>query len=146
MAASVSLCCLGSSPSRRVLLLLGLLHFLSHLGQGRVHHLALKDDVRHKVHLNTFGFFKDGSMVVNVSSLSVKGNEDTTAKIGFSLDRTKNDGFSPYLDEDLDYCIFKKKQSVSVTLLILDFSRHLQCTRCWRYKYYSKNESIPTVL
>jgi hypothetical protein len=27
--------------------------------------------VRHKVHLNTFGFFKDGYMVVNVSSLSV---------------------------------------------------------------------------
>ncbi|XP_068925488.1 protein GPR107 isoform X3 [Petaurus breviceps papuanus] len=84
-----------------------------------------KDDVRHKVHLNTFGFFKDGSMVVNVSSLSVKGNEDVTATIGFSLDRTKNDGFSSYLDEDMDYCIFNKMQSVSVTLLILDFSSHL---------------------
>ncbi|XP_044519917.1 protein GPR107 [Gracilinanus agilis] len=125
MAASVSLCCLGSSPGRRVFLLLELLQLLSHLGQGRVHHLALKDDVRHKVHLNTFGFFKDGSMVVNVSSLSFKGNEDTTAEIGFSLDRTKNDGFSPYLDEDMDYCIFKKKQSVSVTLLVLDFPSHL---------------------
>ncbi|XP_043837376.1 protein GPR107 isoform X2 [Dromiciops gliroides] len=64
-------------------------------------------------------------MVVNVSSLSVKGNKDATAMIGFSLDRTKNDGFSSYLDEDMDYCIFKKMQSVSVTLLILDFSSHL---------------------
>ncbi|XP_036604939.1 protein GPR107 [Trichosurus vulpecula] len=126
MAASVPLCCLGSGPGRhRLLLLLGLLQLLGHLGQGRVHHLALKDDVRHKVHLNTFGFFKDGSMVVNVSSLSVKGNEDTTATIGFSLDRTKNDGFSSYLDEDMDYCIFNKMQSISVTLLILDFSSHL---------------------
>ncbi|XP_027725137.1 protein GPR107 isoform X2 [Vombatus ursinus] len=125
MAASVYLCRLGSGPGRRLLLLLGLLQLLSHLGQGRVHHLALKDDVRHKVHLNTFGFFKDGSMVVNVSSLSVKGNEDATATIGFSLDRTKNDGFSSYLDEDMDYCIFKKMQSVSVTLLILDFPSHL---------------------
>ncbi|XP_074149971.1 protein GPR107 [Sminthopsis crassicaudata] len=124
MAASVPLCSLGTGPGR-LLLLLGLLQLLGHLGQSRVHHLALKDDVRHKVHLNTFGFFKDGSMVVNVSSLSVKGNEGPSAKIGFSLDRTKNDGFSPYLDEDMDYCIFKKMQSVSVTLLILDFSSHL---------------------
>ncbi|KAM9066905.1 protein GPR107 isoform 3-T3 [Sarcophilus harrisii] len=124
MAASGPLCSLGTGPGR-LLLMLGLLQLLGHLGQGRVHHLALKDDVRHKVHLNTFGFFKDGSMVVNVSSLSVKGNEGTSAKIGFSLDRTKNDGFSPYLDEDMDYCIFKKMHSVSVTLLILDFSSHL---------------------
>ncbi|XP_072488810.1 protein GPR107 isoform X2 [Notamacropus eugenii] len=125
MAASVPLCRWGSGRGRQLLLLLGLLQLLGHLGQGRVHHLALKDDVRHKVHLNTFGFFKDGSMVVNVSSLSVKGNEDATATIGFSLDRTKNDGFSSYLEEDMDYCIFKKMQSVSVTLLILDFSSHL---------------------
>ncbi|XP_051836154.1 protein GPR107 isoform X2 [Antechinus flavipes] len=124
MAASVPLCSLSTGPGR-LLLLLGLLQLLGHLGQGRVHHLALKDDVRHKVHLNTFGFFKDGSMVVNVSSLSVKGNEGGSAKIGFSLDRTKNDGFSPYLDEDMDYCILKKMQSVSVTLLIVDFSSHL---------------------
>uniref|UniRef100_A0A452UYR3 G protein-coupled receptor 107 n=1 Tax=Ursus maritimus TaxID=29073 RepID=A0A452UYR3_URSMA len=96
---------------------------------SRPSHLGIlpgyEDDVRHKVHLNTFGFFKDGYMVVNVSSLSVNDparatDKDTT--IGFSLDRTKNDGFSSYLDEDVNYCILKK-QSVSVTLLILDISR-----------------------
>uniref|UniRef100_A0A8C2SHU6 GOST seven transmembrane domain-containing protein n=1 Tax=Capra hircus TaxID=9925 RepID=A0A8C2SHU6_CAPHI len=96
----------------RLFPLLGLLQLLAAPGLGRVHHLALKDDVRHKVHLNTFGFFKNGYMKVNVSSLS----------IGFSLDRTKNDGFSSYLDEDVNYCILKK-QSASVTLLILDISR-----------------------
>ncbi|XP_047555086.1 protein GPR107 isoform X1 [Lutra lutra] len=109
----------------RLLPLLGLLQLLAQPGLGRVHHLALKDDVRHKVHLNTFGFFKDGYMVVNVSSLSVNdpaGATDKDTTIGFSLDRTKNDGFSSYLDEDVNYCILKK-QSVSVTLLILDISR-----------------------
>uniref|UniRef100_G3SPV9 G protein-coupled receptor 107 n=3 Tax=Loxodonta africana TaxID=9785 RepID=G3SPV9_LOXAF len=83
------------------------------------------DDVRHKVHLNTFGFFKDGYMVVNVTRLSVnepEGATDKDATIGFSLDRTKNDGFSSYLDEDVNYCVLKK-QPVSVTLLILDISR-----------------------
>uniref|UniRef100_A0A8C6FIJ2 G protein-coupled receptor 107 n=1 Tax=Moschus moschiferus TaxID=68415 RepID=A0A8C6FIJ2_MOSMO len=102
----------------RLFPLLGLLQLLAESGLARVHHLALKDDVRHKVHLNTFGFFKNGYMKVNVSSLSV--NEPKG--IGFSLDRTKNDGFSSYLDEDVNYCILKK-QSASVTLLILDISR-----------------------
>ncbi|CAI9174944.1 unnamed protein product [Rangifer tarandus platyrhynchus] len=104
---------------------LGLLQLLAAPGLGRVHHLALKDDVRHKVHLNTFGFFKNGYMKVNVSSLSVnepKGATDKDSTIGFSLDRTKNDGFSSYLDEDVNYCILKK-QSASVTLLILNISR-----------------------
>ncbi|XP_020730463.1 protein GPR107 isoform X1 [Odocoileus virginianus] len=109
----------------RLFPVLGLLQLLTEPGLGRVHHLALKDDVRHKVHLNTFGFFKNGYMKVNVSSLSVnepKGATDKDSTIGFSLDRTKNDGFSSYLDEDVNYCILKK-QSASVTLLILNISR-----------------------
>ncbi|XP_051022127.1 protein GPR107 [Acomys russatus] len=119
---------LGGSGSFRLRLLplLALLELLVNPGLSRVHHLALKDDVRHKVHLNTFGFFKDGYMVVNVSSLSVNEPEGAMdkdeASIGFSLDRTKNDGFASYLDEDVNYCIFKKKPVSSVTLLILDIS------------------------
>ncbi|XP_012876736.1 PREDICTED: protein GPR107 [Dipodomys ordii] len=131
MAAPVPLGPSGSHRPRlaagfRLLPMLGLLQLLAEPGLGRVHHLALKDDVRHKVHLNTFGFFKDGYMVVNVSSLSVNEPEQATDKdpdgIGFSLDRTKNDGFSSYLDEDANYCILRK-QSASVALLILDISR-----------------------
>ncbi|XP_037257079.1 protein GPR107 isoform X2 [Falco biarmicus] len=94
---------------------------------ARVHHLTLKDDVRQKVHLNTFGFFKDGFMKVNVSNLSLKppvGFDDKSSlSVGFSLDRTRNDGFSTYLDEEVDYCVLKKKpqQDVSVIILLLDF-------------------------
>ncbi|KAM7093055.1 protein GPR107 [Molossus nigricans] len=118
-------CCRRLAAGLRLLPLLWLLQLLVEPGLGRVHHLALKDDVRHKVHLNTFGFFKNGYMVVNVSSLSVNEPEGATEKdlmIGFSLDRTKNDGFSSYLDEDLNFCILRK-QIVSVPLLILNFSR-----------------------
>ncbi|KFM12736.1 Protein GPR107, partial [Aptenodytes forsteri] len=87
----------------------------------------LQDDVRQKVHLNTFGFFKDGFMKVNVSNLSLKppvGSDDKSSlSVGFSLDRTRNDGFSTYLDEEVDYCILKRKpeQDVSVVILLLDF-------------------------
>ncbi|KAM6296926.1 protein GPR107 [Aegotheles albertisi] len=95
---------------------------------ARVHHLTLKDDVRQKVHLNTFGFFKDGFMKVNVSKLSlnppVRPDDKNSLPVGFSLDRTRNDGFSTYLDEEVDYCILKKKpeQDVSVVILLLDFN------------------------
>ncbi|NXF68533.1 GP107 protein, partial [Ciccaba nigrolineata] len=91
------------------------------------HFPFLQDDVRQKVHLNTFGFFKDGFMKVNVSNLSLKppvGSDDKSSlSVGFSLDRTRNDGFSTYLDEEMDYCILKKKpeQDVSVVILLLDF-------------------------
>ncbi|NXD75031.1 GP107 protein, partial [Halcyon senegalensis] len=87
----------------------------------------LQGDVRQKVHLNTFGFFKDGFMKVNVSSLSleppVRSDDKNNLLVGFSLDRTRNDGFSTYLDEEVDYCVLKKKpeQDVSVVILLLDF-------------------------
>ncbi|NXB08150.1 GP107 protein, partial [Cnemophilus loriae] len=85
-----------------------------------------QDDVRQKVHLNTFGFFKDGFMRVNVSNLSLKpalGSDDMVSlSVGFSLDRTRNDGFSTYLDEEVDYCILRKtpEPDVSVVILLLD--------------------------
>ncbi|XP_068067383.1 protein GPR107 isoform X1 [Anomalospiza imberbis] len=94
--------------------------------RARVHHLTLKDDVRQKVHLNTFGFFKDGFMRVSVSNLSLKPepspDDMDTLSVGFSLDRTRNDGFSTYLDEEVDYCILKKtpEPDVSVVILLLE--------------------------
>ncbi|XP_014375768.2 protein GPR107 isoform X2 [Alligator sinensis] len=105
---------------------LALLSLWAGWGHGRVHHLTLRDDVRQRVHLNTFGFFKDGLMKVNVSSLSLKGpkvlEDKSNLAVGFTLDRTKNDGLYTYLDEEVDYCILKKKpeQDVSVVLLLLD--------------------------
>ncbi|NXH46134.1 GP107 protein, partial [Dicaeum eximium] len=81
------------------------------------------DDVRQKVHLNTFGFFKDGFMRVNVSSLSLKpavsSDDMDSLSVGFSLDRTRNDGFSTYLDEEVDYCILKKTPEPDVSVIIL---------------------------
>ncbi|XP_027767474.1 protein GPR107 isoform X1 [Empidonax traillii] len=118
----------GAAPGLLPLLPLLLLLFLLRAGpaSARVHHLTLKDDVRQKVHLNTFGFFKDGFMRVNVSNLSLKplvGSDDMKGlSVGFSLDRTRNDGFSTYLDEEVDYCILRKtpEPDVSVVILLLE--------------------------
>ncbi|XP_064325141.1 protein GPR107 isoform X2 [Phalacrocorax carbo] len=115
----------GAAPLRAAVVL-GLVLLGAGSAGARVHHLTLKDDVRQKVHLNTFGFFKEGFMKVHVSNLSLKppvGLDDKSSlSVGFSLDRTRNDGFSTYLDEEVDYCILKKKpeQDVSVVILLLD--------------------------
>ncbi|XP_067294797.1 protein GPR107 isoform X1 [Pseudorasbora parva] len=98
--------------------------------QCRVHHLILKDDIRQRVHLNSFGFYKDGYMSISMNSLSfTDGKTDNidSSTIGFSLDRANNNGFSTYLDERLDYCPLKKDPSITFVgvLLLLDFKNNL---------------------
>ncbi|KAG9342207.1 hypothetical protein JZ751_016709, partial [Albula glossodonta] len=70
------------------------------------------DDVRQKVHLNTFGFYKDGYMTVNMSSLSL------------NVDPNNVDSST---DEELDYCILKKLPSrdMAVALLLIDFHKNV---------------------
>uniref|UniRef100_A0A673IKV6 Protein GPR107-like n=1 Tax=Sinocyclocheilus rhinocerous TaxID=307959 RepID=A0A673IKV6_9TELE len=98
--------------------------------QCRLHHLVLKDDIRQRVHLNTFGFYKDGYTSMSMNSLSfTNGKTDNidSSTIGFSLDRASNNGFSTYLDEGLDYCPLKKDPSSNFAgvLLLLDFKNNL---------------------
>ncbi|KAG7476810.1 hypothetical protein MATL_G00086820 [Megalops atlanticus] len=112
----------------------------------RLHHLILKDDVRQKVHLNTFGFYKDGYMTVNMSRLSLNGDgldKIDSSTIGFSLDRTSSNGFSTYLEEDIDYCILKKLPSsdVAVALLLMDFEKNVV-----RMKTSTEENVFPNIL
>uniref|UniRef100_A0A8C5F3A9 G protein-coupled receptor 107 n=1 Tax=Gopherus evgoodei TaxID=1825980 RepID=A0A8C5F3A9_9SAUR len=87
---------------------------------GNLHDHRYQDDVRQKVHLSTFGVFMNGFMMVNVSNLSLKGH-------GNDNDFLINDGHSTWLDEEVSYCILKKKpeQYVSVILLHLDFTNNI---------------------
>ncbi|XP_068104561.1 protein GPR107 [Hyperolius riggenbachi] len=98
--------------------------------RARIHHLVLKDDMRQKVHLNTFGLLANGSMNVTVSRLSVKGIDNLSSVgsllFGFSLDMTKNDGFSTYLDQELHSCVLQNRPT-GVTLLKLNFSTKHIC-------------------
>ncbi|XP_032904978.1 protein GPR107 isoform X2 [Amblyraja radiata] len=94
--------------------------------RGRIHHLILKDDVRQKVRLNTFGFFKGGNMSVEMTSFTPTGldfKHFEGAALGLSLDRTKNDGFSSYLEDEVDFCFLKKTPPTEtpVTLFRFDF-------------------------
>ncbi|KAG8447728.1 hypothetical protein GDO86_015010 [Hymenochirus boettgeri] len=69
-------------------------------------------------------------MVVTVKSFSVKGNNDfsnlDSSTFGFSLDKTKNDGVSTYLDQELRACILKSPpKDISIMLLKMDFAKKL---------------------
>ncbi|XP_076867749.1 protein GPR107 isoform X2 [Brachyhypopomus gauderio] len=111
----------------------------------RLHHLVLKEDVRQKVHLNTFGFYKDGSMSVNMSSLHLTTNpkDIDSSSIGFSLDRTSSNGFSTYLDGGLEYCVLKREPSSdsAVVLLLLDFTNKIV-----RMKTSAEEGSFPHIV
>ncbi|XP_026544550.1 protein GPR107 isoform X2 [Notechis scutatus] len=113
--------------------------------QARLHHLTLRDDLRQKVHLNTFGFFRNGFMRVTVNSLSVQsvGESDKDIQVGFSLDRTQNDGFPTYLNEKVDYCILNQKPSheVLAIILLLDFSEKLV-----KVKFENKTPQLPDII
>ncbi|NWQ80997.1 GP107 protein, partial [Columbina picui] len=106
----------------------------------------LQDDVRQKVHLNTFGFFKNGFMKVNVSNLSLKPPVGPDAKeslsVGFSLDRTRNDGFSTYLDEEVDYCILNKEPEKDVSVVIL---RLEPTTAVVKVRFSAEADSLPKI-
>nr|XP_023654497.1 protein GPR107-like [Paramormyrops kingsleyae] len=111
----------------------------------RQHHLILKDDVRQMVHLNSFGFYKDGYMNVSMNSLVLHGNIDKIddSTIGFSLDRTNSNGFSTYLDEEVDYCALKRvpNSDTAVALLLIDF-QHSKV----RMKTSTKDSTFPAIV
>ncbi|XP_048874894.1 protein GPR107 [Brienomyrus brachyistius] len=110
----------------------------------RLHHLILKEDVRHKVHLNSFGFYKDGYMNVSMNSLVLHGDTDIDdSTIGFSLDRTNSNGFSTYLDEDVDYCALKKEPTsdTAAALLLIDF-KHSKV----RMKTSTEDSTFPAIV
>uniref|UniRef100_A0A4W4GC86 GOST seven transmembrane domain-containing protein n=1 Tax=Electrophorus electricus TaxID=8005 RepID=A0A4W4GC86_ELEEL len=112
----------------------------------RLHHLVLKDDVRQRVHLNTFGFYKNGYMSVEMNRFSMTANTEDidSSTIGFSLDRTSSNGFSTYLDDGLDYCVLKKVPSSdsAVVLLLLDFKKNMQVEilipEAWHRRAFNK--------
>nr|XP_031362143.1 protein GPR107 isoform X2 [Lonchura striata domestica] len=130
----------GAGAAPGLLLLLLLCFFCAGPARARVHHLTLKDDVRQKVHLNTFGFFKDGFMRVNVSNLSLKPAPSPadleTLSVSFFLRGTCPEGTSEmfcscYQDEEMDYCILKKtpEPDVSVVILLLEIQNKVMKVR-----------------
>ncbi|KAJ8001444.1 hypothetical protein DPEC_G00169560 [Dallia pectoralis] len=68
------------------------------LSEARRHELALKNDARSVVHLNTFGFYANGTLEVNVSSLTL---QEEPSKVGFSFSKSRATGVMSTPAEEL---------------------------------------------
>ncbi|XP_059848018.1 protein GPR108-like isoform X1 [Hypanus sabinus] len=85
---------------------------------GRIHRLTLKDDTRSTIYLNTFGFYTNGTLLVNLTSLKLRNNIVLEKiLIGFSISKTKTD--TPYTVDNSDTCLLRKYANSSDESLTL---------------------------
>lgn len=81
------------------------------LVMGRIHKLEIRKDVRRYISLSTFGFYKGGTLDVNLTNFKAEPF-DENAVFGFSLDRTLSDAMNPYLDSHQERCVLQDISSV----------------------------------
>ncbi|XP_036795895.1 protein GPR108 isoform X3 [Oncorhynchus mykiss] len=93
--------------------------------EARRHKLALKNDSRFVVHLNTFGFFANGTLDVNVLSLRLpEGN--SKHPVGFSLSKSRVNGVLSYTAEETSVCPLSKHSGVEPFFLFLIDTNNLR--------------------
>ncbi|XP_060755295.1 protein GPR108-like [Neoarius graeffei] len=100
------------------------------LSEARIHHLTLRNETRFLVHLNTFGYFYNGTLDVNLLSLYLPKDEDTSNshQVGFSLARSRVNGVLSYTTEDTDQCTLSKDKSEDVLFLFIITPGNLSVT------------------
>uniref|UniRef100_A0A8C6WL40 G protein-coupled receptor 108 n=1 Tax=Neogobius melanostomus TaxID=47308 RepID=A0A8C6WL40_9GOBI len=101
-----------------------LLLMLLEESRARIHKLTLKNETRFLVQLNTFGFYANGTLDVNMTSLSFS-EPPLNYPVGFSLSRSRVSGVLSYTAEDTDPCpltVSKSTNNEPLILFRLDFS------------------------
>ncbi|XP_006896414.1 PREDICTED: protein GPR108 isoform X2 [Elephantulus edwardii] len=104
-------------PRRLLLLLL--------LGgcSGRIHRLTLTGEKRADIQLNSFGFYTNGSLEVELSLLRL-GRQDPDEKtpplVGFSLTRVRSGSVRSYSPQDPHDCPLQKNSSSLLVLFLIN--------------------------
>ncbi|XP_055763150.1 protein GPR108-like isoform X2 [Salvelinus fontinalis] len=109
--------------------------------EARRHKLALKNDTRFVVHLNTFGFFADGTLDVNVLSLRLP-EDNSKHPVGFSLSKSRVNGVLSYTAEETQVCPLSKQSSVEPLFLFLIDTNNLRVN----VRSYGDQDSVLTQL
>lgn len=109
--------------------------------EARRHKLALKNDTRFVVHLNTFGFFANGTLDVNVLSLRLP-EDNSKHPVGFSLSKSRVNGVLSYTAEETEVCPLSKQSSVEPLFLFLIDTNILRVN----VKSYGDQDSVLTQL
>ncbi|XP_030876095.1 protein GPR108 isoform X4 [Leptonychotes weddellii] len=89
---------------------------------GRIHRLALTGEKRADIPLNSFGFYANGSLEVDLSFLRL-GLQDTEEKaplVGFSLTRAQSGSIRSYSTQDPHDCPLRKNSSNLLVLFLIN--------------------------
>uniref|UniRef100_A0A1A8FNV9 G protein-coupled receptor 108 n=1 Tax=Nothobranchius korthausae TaxID=1143690 RepID=A0A1A8FNV9_9TELE len=88
-------------------------------GDARIHTLTLKNETRLAVDLNNFGFFADGTLDVNLTSLSIPEKLNySSLPVGFSLSRSRVNEVFSYTAEETETCPLKTKPTNGEPLIL----------------------------
>ncbi|XP_039511438.1 protein GPR108 isoform X2 [Pimephales promelas] len=84
------------------------------------------NETRFVVHLNTFGYFANGTLDVHLVSLNLpKMNGGNKAPVGFSLARSRVTGILTYTAEEVEECMLQREKSEDeLILFIIDTENH----------------------
>ncbi|XP_068938994.1 protein GPR108 [Petaurus breviceps papuanus] len=101
-------------------LLLGLL--LLDGCSGRIHQLVLTGEKRADIQLNSFGFFTNGSLEVELSllRLSLESQEEQSQLVGFSLSRARTGSIRSYSAPEPHTCALKHNGSNLMATFLID--------------------------
>ncbi|XP_041097954.1 protein GPR108-like [Polyodon spathula] len=88
---------------------------------ARIHKLTLKNERRSVIHLNSFGFYANGTLDVNMKNLTLTGEtmDFEEQPIGFSLSKSRVGGVMSYTAEEFDACVLTKPSGTEPLVLFL---------------------------
>ncbi|XP_048197822.1 protein GPR108 isoform X3 [Perognathus longimembris pacificus] len=99
-----------------------LLLLLSGSCSGRIHRLALTGEKRADIQLNSFGFYTNGSLEVELSvlRLGLQETENKPPLVGFSLSRVRSGSVRSYPTRDPHECPLQRNSSNFLVLFLID--------------------------
>ncbi|CAK7293902.1 Protein GPR108 [Vulpes lagopus] len=89
---------------------------------GRIHRLALTGEKRAEIPLNSFGFYANGSLEVDLSllRLGLRETEEKTPLVGFSLTRVQSGSIRSYSTPNPHDCPLRKNSSNLLVLFLIN--------------------------
>ncbi|NP_001073921.1 protein GPR108 isoform 1 precursor [Homo sapiens] len=89
---------------------------------GRIHQLALTGEKRADIQLNSFGFYTNGSLEVELSvlRLGLREAEEKSLLVGFSLSRVRSGRVRSYSTRDFQDCPLQKNSSSFLVLFLIN--------------------------
>ncbi|XP_005332152.2 protein GPR108 isoform X2 [Ictidomys tridecemlineatus] len=89
---------------------------------GRIHRLVLTGEKRADIQLNSFGFYANGSLEVDLRllRLDLQETDEKAPLVGFSLSRVRSGGIRSYSTRDYHDCPLQRNSSSFLVLFLID--------------------------